>query len=147
MKLFKQGFTYSLIGALNTYIDLLVFNLLVSMFHLYSGPWLLGFNTLAFFGANLNSFFMNRSWTFRKGPASIKRQYRLFLACSLGGLMVNSLLVFLLTMLVPRPAIASPLLWANCAKLTATAGSFLFNFIAYRQIVFRPVAKESIPRP
>jgi putative flippase GtrA len=136
MKIFKQGFTFSLIGILNTYIDLLLFNLLVSTFQIYSGPWLLGFNTLSFLGANLNSYFMNRSWTFASNRP-FKQQYHLFLTCSLGGLIVNTLLLFTVTVFIPHPSFASPLLWANCAKIIATAGSLLFNFFAYRQVVFR----------
>lgn len=127
---------YGAVGVLNTLIDFAVLNLLMVLFGATRGVPLVLCNAAAFFVASLNSYFLNKNWTFaHKGRASL-RQYLVFLALAVGGLAINSLVLYLVVAAFTRPAWLSPTLWVNVAKAFATAGSMTWNYLACRYVVF-----------
>jgi len=133
MKLLRFG----AVGVLNTLIDFSVLNLLIFALGVREGGGLVLCNVAAFLAASLNSYFLNRSWTFRQGGDATLRQYLYFLALTLGGVAVNSLVLYLLVTWIPRPAGVAPTLWINAAKAAATGVSMVWNYLVCRHIVFR----------
>jgi len=125
-------FRFTLVGLLNTLVDFGLFNLLVVLLADPSGATLLACNAAAFLAANLCSYFCNRSWTFgRSTPASV-REYGAYLAISLVGLLLNTLVLWLLT----GGAVES--FWQlNLAKAAATVVSMVWNFCGYRVLLSR----------
>ncbi len=66
MKTFKQFIKFLIVGTNNTGIDFLILNLLMFSFGIYKGPPLIFFNIISFSLAVINSYLINRYWTFKK---------------------------------------------------------------------------------
>src|SRR3989344_2816310 len=56
---------YAAIGAMNSALDLGIFNFLSLTFQVFSGPTLLVLNTISFMTAVTNSYFWNTFWSFK----------------------------------------------------------------------------------
>ena len=126
---------FGAVGGVNTLIDFGILNLLMWMTEITGGSGLLLCNVVAFVVASLNSYLMNKEWTFEEEAKGSPGQYALFLAFSTGGLAINSGVLYLLTAF-PLVETSSPILWANGAKAGATAASMVWNFLTYRRFVF-----------
>lgn len=127
---------FGAVGVLNTLIDFGTLNLLMAVFGAAGGAPLVLCNAAAFLLASLNSYFLNKNWTFAQRSSASLRQYLVFLALSVGGLTINSLVLYLIVSGFARPAWLSPTLWVNVAKAGATAGSMTWNYLAFRYVVF-----------
>lgn len=111
------------VGASGTTLDLVLFAALKQVF----GWATLPANVVSFSAGILNNFTWNRLWTF--ADARTKRAYVQFLqftVVSLGGLILNTLLVVLLE---PRSGVA-------IAKILATGVVVCWNFCANRYWTF-----------
>ena len=128
---------FGAVGVLNTLIDFATLNLLLFALGVEGGAPLLLCNAAAFLAASLNSYFLNRRWTFRQTGSASLRQYLYFLALTLGGVAVNSLVLFLLVTSIPRPDGVAPTLWINLAKAAATGASMVWNYLVCHHVVFR----------
>ncbi|WP_434449982.1 GtrA family protein [Lentzea sp. E54] len=124
-------FRFGLVGVLNTITDL-------------AGYTLLALAGVPSFAANLAStsagmalsFTLNRSFTFRARPGSVRTQAVLFVLLTSFGLWVLQPVVIGLTTgafdgLGPVPAVAGP-------KLAGLSAGVLWNYTAYTWVVFRP---------
>jgi len=127
---------FGTVGALNTLIDFAILNLLLALFAVTGGLPLMVCNATAFLAASLNSYFLNRKWTFAQQDAATLRQFLLFFTLTTGGLLVNTLVLYGLVSGLPQPSGMSNLLWVNVAKVVATAASLIWNYLAYRHVVF-----------
>jgi len=128
---------FGVVGAINTLVDFTVLNLLLVGLGVHDGVSLLFCNAGSFTVANLNSYLLNKRWTFADRSRENVGQFLSFLLFSLGGLVVNSLVLYLLTSFTPSIAQANRLLWINLAKIIATGASMVWNFLTYRHFVFR----------
>ncbi|TME58584.1 MAG: GtrA family protein, partial [Chloroflexi bacterium] len=63
-KLFAQVLRFCLVGGLNTFVDVLVFNLLVLGLPTQDNGLLVIYNSLAYLVGAVNSFCWNKLWTF-----------------------------------------------------------------------------------
>ena len=137
---------FGVVGIINTGIDFAVLNILIHTTGIYSGVWLLVFNTISFGIAVINSYFMNKYWAFGTGGSVQTAEVSKFITVSLIGLALNTLVVYVLgtffilsfrlSVLAPFTELAAGL-WANLAKLAATAISLVWNFIGYKLFVFK----------
>lgn len=132
-----QIIRYGMVGILNTLIDFLTLNILVAIGGITSGFPLVLCNAVAFFSANLNGYFLNKKWTFAEKDGTSLKQYCYYLLLAAGGLLINSLILYLIVTTCPRPAALTPTWWLNVAKIGATAASMIWNYLACRFIIFR----------
>lgn len=117
---------FCLVGAVNTGIDLAVFAVLSSW-----GFSLLVAHSLSYTCGVLNSFLLNRSWTFKRREQSSGQLIR-FLALNLGTLTITyGLIVYL------HNSLAWPLL---VCKLLATGASLGINYLGSRLWIFSPIS-------
>jgi putative flippase GtrA len=130
-----QAIRFGAVGGVNTLLDFGILNLLMWITGITSGSDLLLCNAGAFILASLNSYLMNKGWTFENESKGSPGRYALFLAFSTGGLAINSGVLYLLTAF-PLEGMSSSMLWANGAKAGATAASMVWNFLTYRRFVF-----------
>ena len=121
---------FCVIGVLNTLVDFALFNLLVLLLALPDGLALLACNAAAFLAANLCSYFCNRSWTFTKSNPASLREYAAYLSISLVGLLLNTLVLWLLT-----GGVVESFWQLNLAKAGATVVSLTWNFCGYRVLL------------
>jgi putative flippase GtrA len=123
------------VGVVNTLIDFGVLNALLLLTEETGGMALLACNAVAFLCANLNSYFANRTWTFAGPEAASLNEFGVFLGIAFLGLLINSLVLWLLTSGLP-----SSLGYINLAKIGATGVSMVWNFCGYRMLLTRQVA-------
>lgn len=122
---------FGAVGVLNTTIDMGLFWLL----HVKLGiPFIIA-NLISYSVGMLNSFILNKRWTFvdTRDQGSIGRQLPTFLAINALSLGLSSLILW----------VCIEPMGAMTAKLLATAVSFLVNFWANRTFVFRSRAARA----
>ena len=139
---FKQLLQFSLVGGLNTLVDLVVLNGLLLLFPTTSTMTLLSYNALAYSLGAINSFFWNKYWTFKhKQGTTLKELVRFMMTTLLG--MGWSTCVLWLASSVLHPLAVNATLWANTAKIVSVASSALLSYLGMRLWVFvRPSHKE-----
>ena len=68
---FLQAGKFLLVGALNTFIDLGVLNMLIWISGIAAGAWYIVFKSISFLVATVNSYFWNKHWTFEALTAAL----------------------------------------------------------------------------
>lgn len=129
---------FVVIGVVNTGVDFLVLNLEMILTGITMGPFMLVQNTISFSIATVNSYFLNKYWTFQDRSGKEKgKKFSQFLAVSIVGVAINSSIVFVITTYIPPMMGISSVLWANLAKVAATGVSLVWNFVGYKFWVFK----------
>ena len=136
-KFIKQFSKFVVIGFINTALDFAILNLLMWWTGIYSGSWIILLNIVSFSIAVFNSYFWNKYWTFRDKDKIGAKEFFQFIVVTLGGLVINSGIVYIITTLISPLFGLSPELWANLAKGAATGVSLIWNFIGYKFFVFK----------
>lgn len=115
---------FAIVGCLNTFVDVAAFWLLSSQMQM---PILLA-NTLSYSLGIINSYSINKLWTFRNTAYqdSPINQLPKFILISLGALCISNIIVWIVVIFL-QP------LWA---KLIATAITFGWNFGASKKWVY-----------
>lgn len=116
---------FSAVGVINTGIDLAVFS--VAFYSL--GLNLILANTIAYSAATINSYLMNKYWTFagQSAPEVSTTEFTRFVLFNLGGLILSNVAVFIFASFV-IPIVA---------KLGAVGVTFIWNYVTIRRFVFR----------
>ncbi len=115
---------FAIVGCLNTSIDLGLFLLLTHLFPGHTAPC----NVVSYTAGLLNSFALNRFWTFgetaRRGRTG--RQFALFATFNLLGLFISTTMVVTLSWLVP----------VELAKMTSVPVVFAWGYWTNRRLVY-----------
>ena len=134
----KQLIKFVVVGVINTGIDFVILNIEMALTNISSGPGMFVQNAISFSLATINSYYLNKRWTFEdKDTQKEGVKFSQFLIVSLIGVSINSLVVYGITTFIPPVAGLNPKLWANIAKLIATGVSIIWNFLGYKFIVFK----------
>lgn len=134
---FFQFGKFAAVGALNTLIDLGLLNFLIMVTDITSGIYFSIFKAFSFIAAITNSYYWNKFWTFSSPlPVNFKEYFRFAFFTTIGLLINVSVASFVVSTLGPLFG-AEPKLWANVGALVATVVSLIWNFFAYKYIVFR----------
>lgn len=141
-RLIKQFSKFIIVGGVNTGIDFAVLNTLIFLTGFTRGWQLFVLNCVSFSVAVVNSYYMNKRWTFKEAAAGIATkdtsvQFSQFFVVSLIGITINGLILTGITTYIAAPFDLSDQLWANFAKLVATGASLVWNFIGYKLFVFK----------
>ncbi|MFH1181177.1 MAG: GtrA family protein [bacterium] len=143
--LIRQAIKFILVGGLNTLIDLGVLNLLIFMTGIASGSGYSVFKGISFIAAVVNSYFLNKFWTFSASARGYGGQEKLkefsqFFFVSLIGFGINVGAASLVVNVIGNPFLLSGIsdkLWANAGAIIATFCGMTWNFIGYKFIVFK----------
>jgi putative flippase GtrA len=116
---------FAVVGLINTGIDLAVFSV---------GFYVLEFNlilanTIAYSAGTVNSYLMNKHWTFagRGAPEITPAEFTRFIIFNLFGLALSNVAVYFFAMVV-LPIVA---------KIGAVGVTFVWNYLTIRRFVFR----------
>ncbi|MDP3900788.1 MAG: GtrA family protein [bacterium] len=132
-----QAAKFLLVGALNTFLDLGVLNLLIFLAQISSGPLFAVFKGISFLVAVINSYAWNKLWTFSSGKQISGREFSQFMIVSVIGLAINvGTATFVVNVLGPQFG-AGDALWANAGAISAAFASLLWNFLGYKLFVFK----------
>ncbi len=142
----KQLLRFCIVGGLNTFIDLLVFNLLIWLLPTTHVHVLVLYNSLAYLVGAVNSFFWNKLWTFEHRSQVTSRQVKHFAIVTLAGIVCNDILIWLATSALTAASL-SGFFWTNSAKVGAIAGTFAVSYVGMRFGVFNVRNREARVMP
>ncbi len=146
-----QGAKFALTGALNTFVDLGVLNLLILIFGIASGFGYSAFKAISFGVALINSYFWNKFWTFtpldskhltgfkkkKVSDSQHKKEFFQFFLVSIVGFAINvGTASFIVCAISPQFGL-SPEIWANVGAIAAAFTGLTWNFFGYKFIVFK----------
>jgi putative flippase GtrA len=131
----RQLIRFAMVGGLNTAIDLVILNALLWLFPTQDTLLLLVYNSLAYLTGAVNSFFLNKYWTFRNGEKTNRGQVLRFSVTTLAGVTCNNVILWLVSTYI-HPLIANTSVWANISKIIAIGGTVLISFVGMRLWVF-----------
>lgn len=121
----KEFIKFSIVGALNTIVDFMVFSIFLYIFNFHY----LVANIVAVAAASTNSYILNRRWTWRSTDSRWHHQVAKFLVVVVIGFFLNELILYFLV----DHADVAPLV----AKAIAVSVVLLVNFTANRWWTFR----------
>jgi putative flippase GtrA len=138
VKFIRQFAKFVIVGGINTGIDFLVLNFLIFVTGITDSLELFLLNSVSFSIAVINSYFMNKHWTFQDKTKTEQEpvKFSQFFIISVIGLVINGLVLTSITTFIPPVFGLSAVFWANIAKLMATGFSLIWNFIGYKTFVF-----------
>jgi len=138
-KSFMQIGKFALVGGVNFLLDLGVLNLLIFLTGFASGWFYSIFKGVSFIVAVINSYLLNKFWTFsdQKQDKKIGKEFLSFIVISLIGLFINNIVASFLVNYVGPQAGISENLWANIGAITASFIGMFWNFVGYKFIVFK----------
>ena len=134
---FAQLGKFGAVGILNTSIDFGVLNLFSLVTGAVAGIQIGGFNIPGQTLAITNSYLWNRYWVFRQSGQDRREQnLAKFLAVTIIGLILNSVLVVIATTYMTPPFGLSGATWLIAAKVFITLFTLVWNFTGYKFFVF-----------
>jgi putative flippase GtrA len=136
-----QLLRFGAVGVSNVTIDLLALNILLLRFPTRNPLLLLVYNTVAYMLGALNSFLLNKYWTFRRSRMMMGEVLR-FAVVNVAGIFCNDALIWLAARAL-HPLIGSTLIWANASKLSAVAGTAVITYCGMRFWVFTARQRKS----
>jgi len=144
-RLLGQVLRFGLVGGMNTLVDVLILNSLLLLFPTTSAPKLLVYNALAYSLGAVNSFFLNKYWTFGSRQRGTRGERARFILTALCGIGWSSAILWLASKLL-HPFLVNATLWANISKALAIAGTALISYLGMRLWVFVSKAQKEQTR-
>ena len=136
-----QILRFAIVGTLNTTIDVLTLNILLWRFPTHNANLLLLYSSIAYTLGALNSFGLNKYWTFKHRQMITGGELVRFAIVNIAGFLCNDAIIWV-TARILHPLIASNLLWANASKLTALCGTMILSYLGMRLWVFASKPQE-----
>lgn len=141
IKIMLQIARFVLVGALNTFVDWGVLNVLIFLTGITSGWGYSAFKGTSFVVAAVNSYFWNKLWTFKKidqveHKASGKEFMQFFVVSIIGFALNVSTATLIVNVWGTNLDISSGQL-ANFGALAGTLLGLVWNFLGYKLIVFK----------
>lgn len=134
--LFQIG-KYGIVGWLNVFLSIGIFNFLMLLTGIAKGILVDGFAAIAFLLTMINSFLWNKFWTFNmRGSGDTKREYVRFFAVTLSMALLSTGLIHSTVNIIGAPTGFDLRLWSNIALAVTIPISFLGNFLGCKMFVF-----------
>jgi len=135
---------FGAVGALNSFIDFGILNLLIFLFSIGSGLWFSIFKAISFLCATTNSYFWNKYWTFESSNKPKVSEAAKFYTIAIIGGFLNVSVASLIFSGINRPEYIPVNLWANVAALGGILSAFIWNFLGYKFVVFKKEEENKI---
>ncbi|HEX9135154.1 MAG TPA: GtrA family protein [Ktedonobacteraceae bacterium] len=149
-RLLRQVLRFGLVGGLNTLVDLLILNSLLLVFPTSSTPMILAYSALAYSLGAVNSFLLNKYWTFGFRQRTTRREVVRFIVTTLCGIGWSSIILWLASSVL-HPFLVNTTIWANASKVLAIVSTALISYLGMRLWVFVSKAQKerdhTIPGP
>lgn len=137
---FTQFGKYVTAGFLSTLIDFTALNVVSALTGVTAGVVIGWVNVPGFVVAVFNGYLWNKLWVFRRDveeQGGLFHDFPKFLTVTVGGLILNSVSIIIITTYVPIPLGFSPQRWLNVAKVFASILVILWNFTGFKFFVFK----------
>ncbi len=134
---------FVLVGALNTFVDLGILNILILLTGIASGWFYSLFKALSFSFSVINSYFWNKFWTYEHKETKVggKEFGKFYLVAGIGFILNVGVASLIVNIVGPQFGISAEL-WANIGAFVAIICVFMWNFLGYKFIVFKKKDKE-----
>lgn len=146
LNLFLQFLRFCAVGGLNTFVDVLIFNLIVWSFPTQDSGLLVIYNSVAYTAGALNSFCWNKLWTFRQRSSASSDQLTRFMLVTSLGIICNDAFLWLATNILTSLSLSN-FIWINVAKISAIAGSVAVSYLGMRFSVFTKSEVDDMQYP
>lgn len=141
----RQAIKFVLVGTSNTLVDLGVLNLLIFTSGITAGLGYSLFKGISFTVAVINSYFLNKFWTFKGlGSGKAPKEFTQFLIVSIIGFGINVGIASLVVNAVGPQFGIGDKFWANVGAVCATFAAMTWNFLGYKFIVFKNAEPGSL---
>src|SRR5271157_3454157 len=107
---------FGIVGGVNTSLDLLILNGLLWLFPTTNTILVLLFNSVAYCLGAVNSFLLNKYWTFARRQRTTWSEVRRFAITTFFGMVCNDILIWFANNLF-HPLISNTALWMNASKI------------------------------
>ncbi len=129
---------FVLSGISNVFIDLGILNFLIWTFDKSSGWSYPVFKSASFSIAVINSYFLNRFWTFGKDKTSMgSREFIKFYMLTGFAFLLNVGIASLVVNIIGPQWGVSETIWANIGAIMAVLLVCALNFLGYKFIIFK----------
>ena len=132
----SQIIRFVIAGFINTATYIVILNILRWLTGITQGIEIIIITSIAFITANIQSYFINKYWTFKDKSKDRGFQFIQFFVVSLIGYFINIGTVYLVTTIIGPQFNISEAIWLNFAAVCATAVSMVWNFVGYKMVVF-----------
>ena len=132
LKKHAEKFRFLLVGVGNTVLDFVLLFFFVGL-----GVDKIPANFISTGVTMVLSFFINKSFTFKDTSSASKKKFLLFIAVTVSGMWLLQPLLIWLASAVLEPYITSDSMLLFIAKLIATGGSLVWNYLLYSRLVFK----------
>lgn len=126
---------FAIVGVANTAIDLCVLNGLLILFPTHDAGLLVVYNSVSYSIGALNSFILNKYWTFHHNQTATKGELLRFALINLFSIFCNNSILWIAASTV-HPPMDSAIVWANFSKVFAITGTATVSFLGMRLWVF-----------
>src|SRR5437773_7437604 len=131
----RQVIRFGLVGGLNTLVDVLILNMLLLLFPSNSTRMILIFSAIAYSLGGVNSFLLNKYWTFGYRQRTTWREVVRFIVTTLCGIGWSSIILWLASNAL-HSILINPTIWANASKVIAISGTALISYLGMSLWVF-----------
>jgi putative flippase GtrA len=131
----KQMGRFGIVGIVNTVLDLCLFNVLLWLFPTNNAVLLLVYNTIAYTVGAIDSFLLNKYWTFQRKRAATRGEIARFMLTTGAGVLCSDLILRVAGMLLSHIG-GNAILLNNLAKLLAVAGTCSVSYLGMHLWVF-----------
>jgi len=126
---------FGIVGGMNTALDLLILNGLLWLWPTQDTLRLVAYNSIAYAFGAVNSFILNKYWTFRSKQRTTCGEVSRFALTTACGIACNDIILWLVGRSL-HPVMINTTLWANASKALAICGTFMVSYLGMRLWVF-----------
>jgi putative flippase GtrA len=145
MPLLGQLSRFSVVGVLNTGVDLAVLNAETLLTGVTEGAGYAVQKAVSFCVAVTVSYFLNKRWTFEdRSVTEQRKKLAQFFGISVMGALINvsaatAVVTYVKAMVIPLTSgdLLTDQLWVNIGALCGTGAGLLWNFLGYKYVVFK----------
>jgi len=123
---------FAVVGGANTALDFILLFLFVNL-----GVDKILANYFSTGASLIFSFFANKSFTFKNKTGNAKKQFAAFLLVTITGLWVLQPIIIWIVTSALETQISNDSILLFVAKLIATVGSLIWNYLLYSRLVFK----------
>lgn len=132
----SQFMRYALVGVVNAIVDFSILNALSITLAVYSGALIIVIKSIAAGAVIIQSYLLNKYWTFRAFESRGPREFVKFALVNAGAFAINTAIVYVMTTFLGPPEGVGPLLWENMANALAIGVAVAWNFLGFKFLVF-----------
>ncbi|MFH1656442.1 MAG: GtrA family protein [Candidatus Nealsonbacteria bacterium] len=129
---------FILVGALNTFVDLGIMIILLTIFGISAGILYSTTKAFSFVCSVINSYFWNKFWTFGQKETGVEaKEFGKFFLIAGTGFLINVGIASLVVNFIGPQFGLSKEKWALAGAFIAIICVFMWNFLGYKFVVFK----------